>query len=507
MLDINTKKNVAILLTGKLIEKVLGFAAIIFYARVFSAAELALVPLVFLLGNLSLVVFGFGILPTIVMETPRLLKVSRSKALSLIRRVLLIGMIGAVLSGIFMLLFDDVINQWMPGLAGLPTMSYWITAAVVSQSLFILLSQILSGLTKFWQMSVASMVVSLGRVLFVLGLYKLLGPTGIVAGLTLATGLGCLLSVWAIRAELKENISESYPFLSIFKLSWPFYMESYVMYLRSQGDQLAVTTLLGAEALAFYYVARRLYDMLKVLSDSIDSALIPALSQFSLKNRKDFSVWWHDFFLNGLSLSVPVAFLTAACVPFYVALIGWEKYQDAIFPAVILCLAFIVDIIKGVVLNRTIFVLCPPVKRLKITSIETTVMLPMLIVGALTMGATGVALAYLVSGIIAGLFAYFILSKELDIQIKFPDWSSVFVPATLAIIGMLGIITATWSCCGKGTVWSTGLATLAGSTLFALLYINLAEEKNLMMVVGSTSESTKEAAIKRAILRLKFRSR
>lgn len=503
MTGFNTKKNVAILVGGRTLEKVIGLVALIIYARIFSATDLALVPLVSLLGGLVPIVLCFGIIPTIVMETPRLLVSDRDRAFSLVRRALIIGIAAAVFAGISLVLYGDQLMVWFsPKMAQAPGLILWTAVAVATQSLFAMLNQILSGLVKFWDLTIANLASSATRIAFVLVFFHWYGAAGIAAGIAASMLVGCVYSLWAIRKELSAKISQHYRYGAILKISWPFYLEGYVMYLRSQGDQLVVTSILGAESLAFYYVARRLYDFLRTLSDSIDSAFIPALSKLSLGSRKEFSEWWHRLFRAGFVISVPVAFAAALFVPLYVIGIGADKYQAAMAPAIVLCLAFIVDIMK-VMVARSVFVLCPPIKRLQITSLESSVMLPLLVVGALALGTLGVALAYMLSGIVAGWYAYRILHKEIDLSLGIKDWLPILAAALFALALASFLLITAWHYRYAGII-PPGLLSLAGITVFAMAYVNFVSRESLVLALDSMLGS-RAPVLRHLLLKLRLR--
>lgn len=496
------RKNLSFVLVGKFFEKAVGFVALVIYARTFSVFELSIIPLIFLAGGLVLVVFGFGILPTITLEIPRLVVSGRGKALSLLRRTLAIGVLAVILSGILIALGREFVNAYLfkpiPGI----NLAFWIAAAVSVQALFTLLTQMLSGLSKFSDLALANIMVSLIRPIATLLLYDWNGVSGIVAGMILASTLGCLLALWSMRRELIEESSERYSYRAILSLSWPFYFEGYVMYLRSQGDQLVVTTMLGAKALALYYIARRFYDLLKVIADSVDAVLIPTLSRLSTKTRADFGVWWHKFLRAGVFISVPAALVSAACVPLYIAVLGKGDYEQAAAPAVILCLAFVIDILKVVVI-RSVFVLFPPIKRLQITTLESVLMLPMLIVGAAFAGAAGVATAYASAGVATVWYAYLMLRKEIGLRVDRADWMPVVLPSVFAVSALLGVIWAASRWYGT-EVYVMTVATVLGAGIFLLIYVNLISKETLLTILESVS-GKKEFYFRRLLFRLRIR--
>jgi O-antigen/teichoic acid export membrane protein len=491
-----TRKNASILVGAKLIEKALGLVALVIYARTFETTELALVPVTFLLGSIVLVIFGFGILPTIVMEVPRLIVSNRARAISLIRHALLIGAFGSCMAGILVLAGSRYLAKWLADIPDLNSTIHWVAAAVVFQSLLTLLIQILSGLTKFWAVASVNLVASVARLSVVPLLYHLYGTDGIVAGLAIASVMGCVIALFLIWRDCRHTGAEQYGFLEILRLSWPFYAEGYVMYLRSQGDQLIVSLFLGAEALAFYFIARRPYDLLKVISDSIDFAVIPALSKLSLETRAAFAVRWHELFRAFMSISFPLAFLTAACVPLYLAIIGAQKFAAALAPAMILCLAFTADMAKVIVI-RSVFVLGRPLRRLQCTTFESATMIASLLIAAPVFGPSGVASAYLLASIAGVWFGYRMLRREITTTHPWRHGLRAAIPAIVAFCGMIAVLMLTRSALGDSMI-ATLLGTLAGVVVFVLLNINIARTEVLraaMDAVGIRETSLASRAV------------
>lgn len=475
------RKGIAVLFAGRIAEKVIGFVALILYARFFTPAELALVPLLFLFGNLGPVLFGLGIMPTLVLELPKLATTQPGKAASLARHALSLGVVIALgaatvtyfLAGRFTDNQSDMRDSTM----------LWLALGVGLQGLFVVLTQLLVGTSRFVPLAVTNTVTSVLRLVLLVPLHQVEGATGIAAGLAITGGVGCMFAMWQLRALLLCKPQGNYSYADMFRLSWPYYLEGYLMYFRSQGDQLIVTGILGVESLAQYYIARRLYDLLRALSDSVDSALIPLLSRLSLEGRERFAERWHVLFRAGFSLGILAACICIAAVPFYIAVLGAEKYQAALLPTIILILVFLVDLLK-IVIGRSIFVLSPPVKRLQLTVFETALLLPLLLGGALLMGVTGAALAGLLAGLAAVGFAYHMLRNTIPVNVKLNDLAEVLLPATFAF-GAMALVMA-WAIYGlKENIVGLGLATSVGAALFMLVFVNLASAQ----LLGAMMES------------------
>lgn len=476
------RKGIAVLFAGRLAEKVIGFVALVLYARFFTPAELALVPLLFLFGNLGPVLFGLGIMPTLVLELPKLASTQPARAASLARHALGLGVLIALGAAAIAYFLAERYMDAKLGVRGETIM--WLALGVGFQGLFTLLTQLLVGTSRFVPLAVTNTVISILRLVLLVPLHQTAGTAGIAAGLAVAGGVGCLLALWQLKGLLLGGRHGArYSYAQMLKLSWPYYLEGYLMYFRSQGDQLIVTGLLGVESLAQYYIARRLYDVLRALSDSVDSALIPMLSKLSLESSERFAVKWHVLFRSGLSLGMLAAIACIAVAPFYITVLGSEKYQAALLPTIILILVFLVDLLK-IVIGRSVFVLSSPIRRLQLTVFESVLLLPFLLLGTHLMGVTGAALAGLLAGIAAVAYAYHMLKNAVPVNVTPSDLGEVLLPATFSFGAMALLMVWAVSELSEDVV-GLGLATGMGVAVSVFVFVNLASAQ----LLGAMTES------------------
>ncbi len=475
------RRGIAALFAGRVVEKIIGFAALVLYARFFTPAELALVPLFFLFGNLGPVLFGFGIMPTLVLELPKLASTQPGRAASLARHALGLGMLVALGAATITYFYSQRFMGQTLDMSSATTL--WLALGVGLQGQFILLKQMLVGTSRFVPLAVTNTVTSVLRLVLLVPLHQAVGVTGIAAGLAIAGGAGCIFALWQLKGLLLNRThGDDYSYAGMFRLSWPFYLEGYLMYFRSQGDQLVVTGILGTEALAQYYIARRLYDLLRALSDSVESALIPLLSRLSLEGRDHFAKKWHILFRSALSFGILAALICIAATPFYIAVLGAEKYRAALVPTIILILVFLMDLLK-IVIGRSIFVLCPPIKRLQLTVFESVILLPFLLGGTLLMGVTGAALAGLLAGAAATAFAYHMLRNTVPVNVTLNDLTEVLLPSMVAF-GAMAVVMAWAIDMLTGNIVGLGLATGFGVAVFLFVFVNLASVPLLSAMMG-----------------------
>lgn len=484
------RAETAVLVGARLFEKALGLVALMIFARMFELAELALIPFVFLAASAALVVFGAGILPTVGLEVPKLLQAERLQAESLIGKAVLIGVGTAVLSATGVVFLWWIGLKWLPMSGGGVRLIGWLAAAISLQCLATVLGQLLVVMSRFRVLAYLNIMMSICRLVTIPLLYVEYRSEGILAGLVIVGAMGSVVPLGVIMQTCRKMFSTAYGWNRLFRLSWPYYSEGYVMLLRGQGDQLVVTAFLGAEPLALYYVARRPYEMLRVIADSIDSAVIPTFSRLSLEERDVFLLRWRDICRPLTTLTLPLPFLAAACVPLYLTIVGEEKFDAALLPATLLCFAFIADIGK-VLVGRAMFVLSHPVRRLQISVLEAAAMLIGLLASIPWLGVIGVAGTYVAVSAFGVFLAWRVLRSKILFSPDVSRWGRSVTPPTMACLVMVGVIGLARALLGDNLA-ITVVATAVGVLCFGIVHIAVMQRKLLedaLKMVGVSPSS------------------
>lgn len=132
--------------------------------------------------------------------------------------------------------------------------------------------------------------------------------------------------------------------------------------------------------------------------------------------------------LTGISYAVfPIVFFVIGISPSAIFILAGNSYMDAVLPAIILCLATLVLFLR-IPIGRAVFVLMSPQYRFKITAVESFSLVLSLFLFTPVFKESGVALSRLFSSIIAGMYAYFLLSDVVTMRLPLKKVVILLIP-------------------------------------------------------------------------------
>lgn len=410
-------KDFSYLASANLILKVLGVVAIAIYTRLLLKEELAIVPIHALLGRLSMVMFSLGVLPCLVKIVPSLRsKNEYARIYSLIRTCLIIVAPGVFLFSVVCFVFADELSVFIFDREvytdELRILSFGIFFSGMSQ----LFSYIYWSLSRFQQESKRMVVVGFIKLVSGIGLVYFLGVYGLIISLVISSFLNFAIYIYNLRKVIFRKTS-LYSVSDLLKDSWPFYLESYLMYFRAEGDQLVVTGFLGAEALAIYYIARRPFELLRSFTQSLDRVLTTSLAELT-DDKGQFSRRICNIVSLNAYILIPVVFLTIGLTPTLITLIAGSSYQESVIPAIGLLLTLLVQFNWNSTFGRTIFLLTPSKNRFTMTIIETGFLFVFLLVLGKFFGLEGIVIGRLMATFSAGVVAYLMVKSYLTLKIN-----------------------------------------------------------------------------------------
>lgn len=152
------------------------------------------------------------------------------------------------------------------------------------------------------------------------------GIFGFYSGLLLATLLGMALCLIDIRRYLTAKLI---PFREIFRQCRGYFGLSLLKVAGDQIDRPVVAFLLGAEALAGYHVAKRLFDNLYGLVQAI---VVPAGVKFGEVKAEGLAAlqtYYHRSLVIVAHIFIPIGCLAMVVAPSLLLLYGGEKYVAA----------------------------------------------------------------------------------------------------------------------------------------------------------------------------------
>lgn len=405
------------LLTGNIVAKVIGVIALMIFTRILPKEQLALFPVYMMLSGLATLIFGFGILPTFVKILPAALKEKKGEARAIVLTGALLILTGTLAVSVASFFFADVLAQYLLKDVTLSSMVRIMSIAFVAVSINQIIERILWAAGQFRKKSIILVFRSLSRIILVLVFYLQFSVVGLVWGLVVNEALVAILSLFFVKNIIYGSLPAFYSPKRLLIQSFPFYFESYLMYFRSEGDNWLVSSFMGPSALAVYYVAKTIYSMIFILFSSVDKVVVQMLaevkSSISVVENK-----FHLIFIYLSQCSIPLIFFVIALLPTIIQVVGGGKFPGAVLPAAILLLAVLVQFLR-LPINRSVFVICTPVTRLKITLIETVSLLLCLAVLTPFFGSPGVASARVCASVAGGGWGYAVLKSYMCAHLPF----------------------------------------------------------------------------------------
>jgi len=412
--------NVMQLSTANFATKFISIPVLAFYARYLSKDELSFIPVYLMIGSMSTLFFNFGILPTFVKLVPSKLKKNYEEAKSLIFTGFIINVFGILLFCFCTYIFSRSISILVFHTPSYSNLLRIMSIGFFFQGAFVVSNYLLWSTSRFNKISTLTITQVCIQAILTVSLYLIQGLKGLVVGLVLADLVSAIIAVYFLKDFLFQGLPKFYPLRGL--ISFPFYLESYLMYARSQGDQWIVATFLGPSSMAIYYIAKKIYDMLCTIHSSFDRIMTSSLSKVGDDKNILADKVSHLFPLMSCVI-FPGIFLLIGLSPFLIDFIAGHAYKEAVVPAIILTLVILVTFFWGPI-GRAIFILNPSVDRVKVTLVESILLISFLFLFTQWLNIIGVALARLLSSVMTGIYAYYVLKQSL--QIKIPKREIIF---------------------------------------------------------------------------------
>jgi O-antigen/teichoic acid export membrane protein len=460
-------RDVSKLLLGNVVAKALGTASLMLFARLLSKDQLAIFPAFLMLVGLANLFLSLGIYQYFLRTLPLLFQNDWQEARRLIATgatVIVGGTIPVVLVAIYFRLavatymFDDPRKSWIVIYAGVGSIPYAISKIVE----FIMWAR-----GQYTQTSIVQIAESVVRPVFTIILYAAMGYTGIVVGLVAAQFVIAALSVFYARDIFPGGIPARFPLRRLFLQSMPYYLESYLWYIRGDGDTLLVSVFMGPSFLAAYYVAKTLLTNLLVLWTSVDKVAAERLARSGYHdiNFGDRVRQLHSVLSQVVA---PGILLLVALAPYGIVLVAGPKYLSSATPAALLLMVGFVQF-QTIALDRALFVAGSPMVRLTKTAIESGISLASALLLAHPLGLTGIALARVFGPCGGALYSLFMLGRRFAIRLPFRDLA-LTLATTAAPTLLIVLLAPSPKNSGAAIVYGAISATIWLVLFFAISY-------------------------------------
>lgn len=473
-------KNIGILCSGTIVQKIITFVALGYYARTFDASEIAIIPLYYLVTNLSHVVLGFGVQAYIMKSVPALMHSNPRKAKMLINKILLIAYMSGIIFGFSFYILSKyyAVSNELELLSIIGIIGFSIGAAF--ECMNATQREILTAVKKIKKLALLLVIKTVLLPILIIIFYNYLKADGIAIAMACVSMISCVITRFMLGELVNTNIfSNEITFISIIRESWPYYIESGLMLLRRQGDQIAIISFMGAEALGVYFVAQRLGEMMWSFVVQIDAVLTPELSKkadVSIQSLKDtFGL----LVKVALYVIVPLVIVCTCLVPIYIYLISGDRYSVASMPAVILCIKVLPEILRVTIIGRIVLVSCSALSRLKVTIVDLLILIPFLILSAVNDQLSFVALAPVVSAVISGVYGYHMLKKKFDAEFPVGQAIIFIINMLISLYAAYLVINST-----ESAIIGSIIATIVAMFIYVILFLNGVSIKDYRFIMN-----------------------
>ncbi len=416
--------------------KLVGVALLAFYTRHLTKEELALLPIYDMLSTLSLLVFSFGVFPTLLRRLPAALERNPDHARALATTGFRLAFLSACGSAALAWTFADTLGSWIAEgqdagrYLRLMALGFPAVAARRAAEQVLWASSRFSGIARVWMARTVGSVLCAGLLLWI-------GLEGLVLGLVardwIAAGVGHVLA----RDLFANPFRPSYPTLRLVRESVPFYLEAYVLYLRAEGDQWLVATYLGAGPLGTYYIARRVYGFLFGAFQSADRIVATSV----LRRREDSDAVGQlltRLLVLFSQTGIPAAFLVFGLTPTLITVIAGPTSQGAVVPSILLSLLIVIYLAQAP-LSRGVFAVNRPRDRLAASVLESVLLVGSLAVLTPRFGLVGVGSARVLSALATSGFLFWLVRRVVRFQLPIRAvGTSVLLGAAMAAALLAG---------------------------------------------------------------------
>jgi len=431
-------RGVGQLLIGRVASKVISFGFLVVFVRLLDPVELAVLPMYYAASAAAIILFSFGIPVTLMREIPRLRVTDLVEMKSLLFTGFMIVISGIIITALLAWFFRSPIQTLFLKNISSDTTYLLIVFGMISGGWSDLMTFVIKSLQEYRSLAYYNAMYELVPKILGLPGYYIGGVDGLLLGF-ITGGLLCNTGYTIRFSEYIFGVRRIHPVGGLLKLSWPFYVERYLHYFRNNGDVLVISSLLGATPLAAFYVAKRLYQLLIMLSMSIQDVVAPSLSALLGKGAAAATRGYARAALLVPISIIPIGTLGAALSYAFLDITGGKSYAtSATVTTALFCLVAILDCIVGVQ-TRAVFVLGRNTDRLKVVIFQFAVYFPLLYLLVTRLGIAGAPIAQGTGLMLASAYTKYLIKRSTSFRAEGYFAWKVLAASTIGALVLAGL--------------------------------------------------------------------
>jgi len=447
---------------AEVVNVVFGVFYFILVTRLFTRLEMAALAVMTVITNLSAIILSFGFHEASRKLLPDYVASGKDGEVRSFLQITWVVIAAASLSlaALVFFLAEPVARIFFKGYgyASLVRLMAW---GIISNKWYETAQHNLCALQKFNEMSLTQILSYTVVRIYALALYFLSGIQGYLAGLI--TGQA-LLSIWMVavtRAYFRVP-PERKRLSSLFRFSWPFYVNEFVRYGATQADSFLVSVFLRPEVLATYYVVKRFADYLESYVNSILKPLFPKMIELTRSGQESLGKMFFKASRYVSLVNIPPVVLMLSLSYFLLDIYGRGKYLSGL-PIFLILNGGMVLHGYQVLCGGAVFVAGRPVDTARMEILQCLVSLVLIVFLTKLTGVTGAATARSLSRLTAILIAW-LIGKGL-----FPwrfDWKGFSGILAISLVAGLVVVMLQWY---QYSVIRVCFYLLIGAVLFGLM--------------------------------------
>lgn len=424
------------LLSINLSGKIVSIFVFALLARALDAEHLAYVGLIPALSGVLLVLLTFGVGTILERDFPQLQVSDPERADATMRAGYLVCASSIVF--MFALLFPFT-GAWTPLILGGyhfdPAAIRWIALPIAGHMFLEMNGWMLITRNEPRSFGVARVYADVSAKTGAL-LFYFWRPSELSVFLGMACGQlpFCLWVLWHNRRWLLHRGMAS-P-IALIRASHVFHAESIFQMLRSRGDALLVSSILGPVPMAGYYVAKTVASQLLVLLNPVTSVIIPTFSARYGRGGDELSAVFRKVWSLAPPVFIWLASVLAAISPFLIAVVAGPDYSGTWQTALILCYVTAAMSIYAIA-SRVLLIMGSSMERFRVVLLHAALLAALMLVVSDNFGAEGVAASWLIAAVLTILV---VRLRARKIGFQWPEstalWRATLVSVPVPLISL-----------------------------------------------------------------------
>ena len=431
----NIFRSILVLLSGRFAGSFFVAGFTVFFAHRLSKTQFAAIPVFELLTAMTNMISNFGLETYCIREIPSLLSKGDINVLSgMMKTAFLNRLLWSVAIAMTIIIFNEKI-----AILFFHDVSYANVVGVIAigaalASMNTSMSLIAQCIKAFKEIAIINFSIAFSICVISSGLYYTIGYEGWVIGYTLSQLVGFLGFAFILRKWIFSR-SPFYPWYSMAKASFPYYLRGFAKFGRLRIDQLVIAVFMSPASLASYHIAKKCSKYMNLIIEASARPVLIRIAEYREHSKSKIAALLSRISRYNSFLFIPLCLAVVSFGPVILELFGGRKYEDALVVLVILCLSTLVRALMYTVYEVGVFIICRPRHSLLIDVVGALSNTGWLLILIPLFHSTGVALAALLSTIIAQFTARHLLKSRIPVRF---DITAARV-ATIAMIGFMSV--------------------------------------------------------------------